>query len=141
MPDDVCHRIIRNRERQAQLAEDESSDSDRGAANVAATAFTNNSHIATATVDLPTKLNINMMDPTIHESVLGTYAVPYPPPDSFVDQPPTPPSPTLTTSTSSVATGTPKKEKKKKNSTTTNEVQVALKGMSLNEAEEDEFSM
>ncbi|KAJ7076691.1 hypothetical protein C8R44DRAFT_755414 [Mycena epipterygia] len=78
------------------------------------------------------------------ESVFSTYAVPYPPPDSLVDQPLTPPSSTLTASTTSVA-GTPKKrkkpKKKKKKSATTNEVQAALTGMSLNEAEEDEFSM
>ncbi len=140
MPDDVRRRILRNRERQAQLtAEDESSDSDHG---VATTAFTNNPHIAAAALDLPPEINIDAMDPTIRESVFGAYAVPYPPLNSFIDRPPVPPSPTLTASTSSIAAGTPKKDKKKKKSSvTTNEVQVALNRMSLHEAEEDEYFM
>jgi hypothetical protein len=146
MPEDVRHQIIRNRDRQAQLAKDESSDSDHGDVNVAAAAIATKSHIAATAVDLPFEITIDMMDPMTRESVFGAYAVPYPPPESFVKQTPTPPSPNLTASTSSVAAGTPqkdrkKKKKKKKNSTTTNEVQVVLKGMLLNEVKEDEFSM
>jgi hypothetical protein len=106
MPEDIRHRIIHNREHQAQLADDESSDSDRGAA----TAFTTNSHIAAAAVDLLLEVNIDMMDPLIRESMFGAYAVPYPLSSPFVDQPPAPLSPTLTASFSSVA-GTPKKKK------------------------------
>ncbi|KAJ7203859.1 hypothetical protein GGX14DRAFT_569900 [Mycena pura] len=48
MPDDVRRRIIRNHERQAQFAKDGSSDSEHDTADVAATAFTVNSHIAAA---------------------------------------------------------------------------------------------
>ncbi|KAJ7925445.1 hypothetical protein B0H13DRAFT_2569986, partial [Mycena leptocephala] len=145
MPEDVRRRIIRNREHQAQLAEDESSDSERGAANVAATATTN-SHIAAAIFDLPTKLHIDTMDPDVCESWLSTLgndvhlipqhcahtAIP-----TNIDPGPSPPSPTLTAS--SVTSTPPKKKnknKKKKKSTTVNEIQSAFEGMSLKEANE-----
>ncbi|KAF7372257.1 hypothetical protein MVEN_00085200 [Mycena venus] len=142
MPDDVQRRIIRNRERQAQLAKDGSSDSEHDTADVAATAFTANSHIAAAAVDLPSEVNIDTMDPTIRESMFAAYTVPYPPPSFFADQSPTPPSPTLTASTLSIAgTLKKKKPKKKKKCTLMNEIQAALEGMSLKEAEENKYSM
>ncbi|KAJ7939156.1 hypothetical protein B0H13DRAFT_1850890 [Mycena leptocephala] len=148
MPEDVRHRIIRSREC-AQFAKDESSDSDTDAAHVAATAFTTNSHIAAATVDLPFEINIDTMDPTICESVFGALSAPYPPPSPLADQSPTPTSPTLTASISSIAethtastsstAGTPKKKKKKKKKRPPAE--VALERTSLNEVEEGECSM
>ncbi|KAJ7340568.1 hypothetical protein DFH08DRAFT_963453 [Mycena albidolilacea] len=140
MPEDVKHRILRNRER-AQVAENDSSNSNIGAANVAASVFTN-PHIAAAAVDLPFEINIDTMDPTIRKSVFGALSVPYSPPSPLADRSPTPPLPTLTASTLNVA-GTPekKKKKKKKKRTSTNSVQVALEKMTLNNIEEGEYSM
>jgi hypothetical protein len=153
MPEDVQCQIICNRERQAQLAEDESSDSERGAANVTATATTN-SHIATAIFDLPTKLHIDTMDPDVHECWLSTLGNDVRPiPQHFahaavptnIDPGPSPPSPTLTASSvSSTPTKKKKKNKKKKKSTTVNKIQSAFEGMSLKEADEvdeAEYSM
>jgi hypothetical protein len=82
MPEDVKRHILRNRER-AQVAENNSSDSDTSAANVAASIFTN-PHIAAA-VDLPFEINIDTMDPTIRESVFGALSVPYSPPSPLAD--------------------------------------------------------
>ncbi|KAJ7925341.1 hypothetical protein B0H13DRAFT_2314551 [Mycena leptocephala] len=101
MPEDVRHRIIRNREHQAQLAEDKSSDSEHGAANVAATATTN-SHIAAAIFDLPTELNIDTMDPVVRDAWLSTLGNAVCPVSQHlahaavptVDPDPSPPSPT-----------------------------------------------
>ncbi|KAJ7914376.1 hypothetical protein B0H13DRAFT_2659277 [Mycena leptocephala] len=150
MPEDVRRRIIRNRERQTQLAEDESSDSEHGAANVAATATTN-SHIAAAIFDLPTELHIDTMDPDVRKSWLSTLGNDVRPiPQHFahtavptnIDPGPSPPSPTLTAS--SVSSTPTKKKKKKKKSTTVNEIQSAFEGMSLKEADEvdeAEYSM
>ncbi|KAJ7936875.1 hypothetical protein B0H13DRAFT_2261745 [Mycena leptocephala] len=147
MPEDVRRRIIRNRERQAQLAEDESSDSERGAVNGAATATTN-SHIAAAIFDLPTELHIDTMDPDVRESWLSTLGNDvHPIPQHFahtaiptnIDPGPSPPSPMLTASS---VTSTPTKKKKK--STTVNEIQSVFEGMSLKEADEvdeAEYSM
>jgi hypothetical protein len=153
MPEDVRRRIIRNRERQAQLAKDESSDSEHGAANVAATATTN-SHIAAAIFDLPTELHIDTMDPDVCESWLSTLGNDVRPiPQHFahttiptnIDPGPSPPSPMLTASSvSSTSTKKKKKIKKKKKSTTVNEIQSAFEGMSLKEADEvdeAEYSM
>jgi hypothetical protein len=140
MPEDVkCH-ILHNRER-AQVAENDSSDNNTGAANVAASVSTN-PHISAAAVDLPFEINIDTMDPMICESVFGALSVPYSSPSPLADQSPTPPSPTLTTWTLSV-TGTPekKKKKKKKKRTSMNSVQVALEKMTLNNIEEGEYSM
>jgi hypothetical protein len=138
MPEDVKRHILRNR-KCAQVAENDSSDSDTGAANVAASVFTN-PHIAAAAVDLPFEINIDTMDPTIRESVFGALSVPYSPPSPVADRSPTPPSPTLTAST--LVAGTPeKKKKKKKKRTSTSSVQVALEKMTLNNIEEGEYSM
>ncbi|KAJ7921135.1 hypothetical protein B0H13DRAFT_2418026 [Mycena leptocephala] len=153
MPEDVRRRIIRNRERQAQLAEEESSDSEHGAANVAATATTN-SHIAAAIFDLPTELHIDTMDPDVRESWLSTLGNGVRPiPQHFahtavptnIDPGPSPPSPTLTASSvSSTPTKKKNKNKKKKKSTTVNKIQSAFEGMLLKEADEvdeAEYSM
>ncbi|KAJ7921578.1 hypothetical protein B0H13DRAFT_2415324 [Mycena leptocephala] len=153
MPEDVRHRIIHNRERQAQLAEDESSDSERGAANVAATATTN-SHIAATIFDLPTELHIDTMDPDDCESWLSTLGNDVRPiPQCFAhtavltntNSGPSLPSPMLTASSvSSTPTKKKKKNKKKKKSTTVNKIQSAFEGMMLKEADEvdeAEYSM
>ncbi|KAJ7083290.1 hypothetical protein B0H15DRAFT_951978 [Mycena belliarum] len=142
MPEDVRRRIVRNRDRQAQLAKDESSDSDNDTPHVAASAFPTHSHVAAAAIDLPFEINIDTMDPIIRESVFAAHTVPYPAPGPLADPLPHPPSPALTASTSTSA-GTPKKKKKKKkkkNSITVEEIQSAFGGMSLQE-EEAEFSM
>ncbi|KAJ7935960.1 hypothetical protein B0H13DRAFT_2304450 [Mycena leptocephala] len=128
---------------EAQLAEDESSDSECGAANVAATATTN-SHIAAAIFDLPTEININTMDPVVRDawlSTLGNAVCPVPqhfahaviPPT--IDPDPSPPSPTLTVSS---ITSMPTKKKK---SMTVNKIQSVFEGMSLKETDEAEYSM
>ncbi|KAJ7880832.1 hypothetical protein B0H13DRAFT_2345440 [Mycena leptocephala] len=137
----------------AQLAKDKSSDSEHGAANLAATATTN-SHIAAAIFDFPTELHIDTMDPDVRESwlsTLGNDVRPIPQHFSHTAVPtnigpgPSPPSPTLTASSvSSTATEKKKKNKKKKKSTTVNEIQSAFQGMSLkeaNEVDEAEYSM
>ncbi|KAJ7886321.1 hypothetical protein B0H13DRAFT_2342866 [Mycena leptocephala] len=145
MPEDVRRQIIRNRERQAQLAKDESSDSEHGAVNVAATATTN-SHIAAAIFDLPTELHIDTMDPDVRESWLSTLGNDVRPiPQHFahtavptnIDPGPSPPSPMLTASSvSSTPTKKKNRNKKKKKSTTVNEIQSVFEGMSLKEADE-----
>jgi hypothetical protein len=152
MPEDVRCRIIRNRERQAQLAKDESSDREHGAANGAATATTN-CHIAAAIFD-PTELHIDTMDPNVRESWLSTLGNDVRPiPQHFahtavptnINPGPSPPSPTLTASSvSSTPTKKKKENKKKKKSTTVNKIQSAFEGMSLKEADEvdeAEYSM
>jgi hypothetical protein len=143
MPDDVRRRIIRNREHQAHLADDGSSD-DREDVHIAATAVDTNSHLALAVHDLPFEINLNTMDPEAREGFAAAYAVPYHAHNSDVYRHPTPPSPTLTASTSSIA-GTPtkkkgKKKKKKKPSATAEDAQIAMRELSLKE-EEEEFSV
>jgi hypothetical protein len=101
MPEEVKRRILCNR-KCAQVAENDSSDSDTGAANVAASVFTN-PHIAAAAVDLPFEININTMDPRIRKSVFGALSIPYSPPSPVADRSSIPPSPTLTASTLSIA--------------------------------------
>jgi hypothetical protein len=138
MPEDLKHRILRNC-KCAQVVENDSSNRDTGAVNVAASVFTN-PHIAAAAIDLPFEININT-DPTIRESIFGTLSVPYSPPSPVADRSPTPTSPTLIASTLSIA-GTPeKKKKKKKKQTSTSSIQVALEKMTLNDIEEGEYSM
>ncbi|KAJ6629627.1 hypothetical protein B0H10DRAFT_1939613 [Mycena sp. CBHHK59/15] len=143
MPDEVRRQIIRNREHQAHLAEDESSDNDLEGAHIAATAIDTNLHFTLATHDLPSNINLDTMDPMNRESFATVYVVPYPAHNFDVDPQPTPLSPTLTTSTLSIA-GTPTKKKgkkkKKKKSATVEDVQVAMRELSLKE-EEAEFSM
>ncbi|KAJ7314272.1 hypothetical protein DFH08DRAFT_973012 [Mycena albidolilacea] len=141
MPDDVRHRFIRNREHQAHLADNGSSD-DREDAHITATAVDTNSHLALAVHDLPFEINLDTMDPEAREGFAAAYAVPYHAHNSDVDHHPTPPSPTLTASTSSIA-GTPTKKKgkkKKKPSATAEDAQVAMRELSLKE-EEEEFTM
>ncbi|KAJ7898963.1 hypothetical protein B0H13DRAFT_1884067 [Mycena leptocephala] len=143
MPDEVRRRIIRNRERQAHLAGNDS-DNDREDGNIAATTTTMNPHLALAIHDLPTEINLDTMDSTIRETFADAYAVPYSAHNSDVDHQPSPPSPTLTASTLSAA-GTPtkkkNKKKKKKKSATVEEVQAAMRDLSLKEEDEAEYSM
>ncbi|KAJ7505032.1 hypothetical protein B0H11DRAFT_2273196 [Mycena galericulata] len=143
MPDDVRHRIIRDREQRAHTAEAER-DSE--------SADEPSNHVMSAVLDLPTELHIDTMDPVVRNAWLSTLGNTFRPiPQHFahaavfpdVDPGPSPPSPTLTTSSFS---STPtkkknKKKKKKKTSATVNDIQSAFKVMSLEEAEEDEHSM
>jgi hypothetical protein len=138
MPDDVRQQILRSREQRANLADDESSETEFVAAAI------HNPHFALAVRDLPTELNLDTIDPIIRESFVDSYATPHVPihETAFAVPHHTPPSPTIT-----VNTGTPKKEKKKKkkrkSSATVEEVATALHQMSLKEEEisSDEFSM
>ncbi|KAJ7854341.1 hypothetical protein B0H13DRAFT_2358549 [Mycena leptocephala] len=59
MPDDVQSRILRNRERQAYLADNEDSDNECGPANLLLPLSTD-SHIAAADFDLPFEINIDI---------------------------------------------------------------------------------
>ncbi|KAJ7472331.1 hypothetical protein B0H11DRAFT_2282882 [Mycena galericulata] len=137
MPDDVRRRIIRDREQRAHTAEAEQ-DSE--------SADEPSNHVMSAVLDLPTELHINTMDPVVRDAWLSTLGnTVRPVPQHFahaavspdVDPGPSPPSPTLTASSFS---STPTK-KKKKTSATVNDIQSAFKVMSLEEAEEDEYSM
>ncbi|KAF7366295.1 hypothetical protein MSAN_00885700 [Mycena sanguinolenta] len=63
MPDDVRRRIIRERKEKASVAVDSDNDSDAEHVHFAA-----QDHFAAAALDLPTELNLNMMD---HETLVG----------------------------------------------------------------------
>ncbi|KAJ7432655.1 hypothetical protein B0H11DRAFT_2379088 [Mycena galericulata] len=144
MPDDVRRRIVRDCEQRAHTAEAER-DSE--------SADEPSNHAMSAVLDLPTELHIDTMDPVVRDAWLSTLGnTVRPVPQHFanaavfpdVNPGPSPPSPTLTASSFS---STPtkkknkKKKKKKKTSATVNDIQSAFKVMSLEEAEEDEYSM
>ncbi|KAJ7938707.1 hypothetical protein B0H13DRAFT_2301337 [Mycena leptocephala] len=102
-----------------------------------------------AILDLPTELNIDTMDPVVRDAWFSTLGdTVHPIPQHFahvvspeVDPGPFPPSPTLTVSSITSMPTKKKKKKKKRNSATVNEIQSAFEGMSLNEADESDFSM
>ncbi|KAJ7845766.1 hypothetical protein B0H13DRAFT_2363471 [Mycena leptocephala] len=133
--------------KQGGFAEDESSDTENGAANVATTATTN-SHITAAIFDLPTELNIDTMDPVVCNawlSTLGNAVCPIPQQSAHAAVPtvnpdPSPPSPTLTASSITSTATKKKKNKRKKKSATVNKIQSAFEGMSLKETDEAEYS-
>ncbi|KAJ7855401.1 hypothetical protein B0H13DRAFT_2357919 [Mycena leptocephala] len=101
-----------------------------------------NPRLALAIHDLPTEINLDTMDSTIRETFADAYAVPYSAHNSDVDHQLSPPSPTLTTSTLSAAgTPTKKKNKKRKKKSATEEVQAAMRDLSLKEEDEAEYLM
>ncbi|KAJ7230007.1 hypothetical protein GGX14DRAFT_581820 [Mycena pura] len=120
MPDDVCRRIIRDRDNHAKAAYTNSDEVvhfaraavDCSVEDVAAATVDATAHWTLAAQNLPPKFDPLTTDPRVQESYIAVHADSSPPvSNSFANLPPTFPIPTMSTSSHGVA-GTPSKKKR-----------------------------